>query len=199
MKQETFIEMIGIFDNVCYSGGARGADRLFGLYAAGINHTVIHFSFENHKHAVDEKDIIRVSSSLLSSPDVLSKLKNTSRVLQRKVPYVGSYVYNLLARNYYQIINTDRVYTIGKLISPTQLDGGTAWAVQMYIDSSNEAEIYHFDRGDKNTYKYNNISGEFEEVDFVPTPHGKWTGIGSRDATENDMELFKQRFTNVIQ
>lgn len=181
---------------VCFSGGAQGADRLFGLYSLENNIPYIHFSFD--KHSSNEPNLLSVPAELLESQYVNSKLKTACRTLKRKVPYVGSYVYNLLARNYFQIYKTERIYAMGKLNSPTEVDGGTAWAVQMYLDECVEqnknAEIYFFCIKTHKVYSYNNSIKIFEEVDGVPIPFGKWTGIGSRSATNNDLISFRKKF-----
>jgi hypothetical protein len=186
--------MLMVFENVCFSGGAAGADRLFGLWAAENGHEEIHFSFEKHKVHVREETVIQLPTDLLTCKEVREQLRKANRTLERSVPRFG-YVYNLLARNSYQISSTDRVYTIGKLISPSQLDGGTAWAVQMYLDrDDNDKEIYHYDIVDNKVYQYCNQTKQFIEVDSVPKPHGKWTGIGTRRATEQQMKQFIEKF-----
>ena len=39
-------------DNICFSGGARGADHAWGLMAEDQGHRVIHFSFKGHKTSI---------------------------------------------------------------------------------------------------------------------------------------------------
>lgn len=194
MNMDQIIDLVQMFENVCYSGGADGADRLFGLYAHEIGHPAIHFSFAKHKFHVDEEEVLELPQSILSSTQVLNKVKLANQSLGRSVPKVGSYVYNLLARNSFQVACTERLYTIGELVSPSQLDGGTAWAVQMYMDEHPYREIYHFNISDQLVYKYDNKRQEFVPVQNVPAPHGRWTGIGSRRATEQDMNAFKSKF-----
>lgn len=187
-------QLLSSFENVCFSGGAAGADRLFGLWASTNGHTEIHFSFKGHKTHVPSDTILELPNELLTSPEIINKLKTANKTLQRSVPKFG-YVYFLLARNSMQVHNTERVYTIGKLISPSMLDGGTSWAVQMYLDQeSSTKEIYHYDIVDKEVYSYDNNLKEFVKVLNVPKPHGKWTGIGTRKATDEDMEAFASKF-----
>lgn len=194
MTQTELTDMLEQFDNVCFSGGAAGADRLFGLWAAANGHDQIHFSFKGHKAHVDSETIIELPNELLTSPSINAKLKLANATLGRSVPRYG-YVYNLLARNSYQVFSTERVYTIGILVSPSQLDGGTAWAVQMYLDQDNPTkEIYHYDINDKKVYSYDNSTKQFVEVESVPKPSGRWTGIGTRRATEEDMASFASKF-----
>lgn len=180
---------------VCFSGGALGADRLFGLYSLENDIPYIHFSFD--AHSSKEENLLTVPAELLESSYVINKLRLACRTLKRKVPYKGSYVYNLLARNYFQIYKTERIYAMGKLNSPTEVDGGTAWAVQMYLDECSEkninAEIYFFCIKTHQVYSYNNELKQFEVVDNVPKPFGKWTGIGSRSATNTDLMAYRKK------
>ena len=65
----------------------------------------------------------------------------------------------------------------------------------MYLDlDESDKEIYHFDIMDKQVYQYCNETKEFIQVDSVPAPHGRWTGIGTRRATEEDLRAFEAKF-----
>jgi hypothetical protein len=187
-------EILSGFHNVCYSGGAAGADRLFGLWASVNGQDEIHFSFKQHKYHVLESTVLELPQSILSDISVQEKLKKANKSLKRKVPQVGSYVYNLLARNAFQVIITDRVYCLAKIIAPDQIDGGTAWATQMYIDACDEPELYVYNILDNKPYMYDISTKTFIQVESVPKPHGKWTGIGSRSATIIDMNSFEHYF-----
>lgn len=178
------------FQNVCYSGGAAGADRLFGLWASWKGHEEIHFSFKGHKYHVDEATVVELPNEILSDDIVFSKLCMANTKLRRKVPTKGTYVYNLLARNSFQITVSERIYALAKITAPDEVDGGTAWAVQMYIDSCENPEIYIYNLLDNKPYIYDCNTKTFVEVKEVPEPHGRWTGIGSRSATKIDMDSF---------
>ena len=189
------LDLIYQIEPAFYSGGANGADYLFTKYALENNFTVFNFSFENHKSNCPEDTIYKLTTSMLVNDSVLNAIKDANRKIQRKVPKVGSYVYNLLARNYYQVFSTERVYAISELINPCQISGGTAWATQFYIDSEQEnKELYLFDLISKEPYQYDFNLKEYVKVNNIPAPHGRFTGIGSRKATEHDFELMIQYF-----
>lgn len=194
MKITELDEAIYGFSNTFFSGGADGADRHFTLYALEKGFNVINFSFRGHNHSVDEDTILEIPSHILCDSTILKQLNIACYSLQRKVPKPGSYVFNLLARNRYQILNTERVYCIAKIESPTRVSGGTAWAVQMYMDSVDNPEIYCYDMNSKSVYTFDNTNKEFVEVFTIPAPHGNWTGIGSRNATVKHFEHFKTFF-----
>lgn len=86
------------------------------------------------------------------------------------------------------------MYCISALVSPTQVSGGTAWAIQMYIDQYDEPEIYCYDPYAKQAYFYDYHKKLFVPVLDVPTPHGNWTGIGSRETTKTQMDSFVKLF-----
>lgn len=194
MTIDDLASVLAEFQNVCYSGGAAGADRLFGLWASVNGQDEIHLSFAKHKHHVNDETVLELPQSILSDTSVQDKLKKANMSLGRKVPETGSYVYNLLARNAFQVIVTERVYALAKIIAPNQIDGGTAWATQMFIDAKVAPEIYVYNLLDNKPYTYCYVTGEYKEVSTVPTPYGKWTGIGSRTATKIDMDSFTTYF-----
>lgn len=182
------------FENVCFSGGAEGADRLFGLWASQNGHEEVHFTFKGYTAHVAPETALELPDKVLKSTEVIQKLKDANKSLGKRIPRFG-YIYNLIARSTMQVQCTERVYIMGILISPTQLDGGTSWAVQMYLDQESKIkEIYHYDIVDKKTYSYDAVLKHFVEVQSVPQPHGRWTGIGSRKATPCDFEAFASTF-----
>lgn len=180
--------------NTFYSGGAAGADRLFTLYAIENGFECINFSFSKHVHYVPEETVLRIPADILGDNEIYNELVRASRNLSKKVPQKNTYVYNLLARNSYQIFSTERIYCISTLVSPNTVSGGTSWAVQMLINKEEHPEIYLYDYYDKCVYSYDSVLKQFTEVFFVPTPHGNWTGIGSRNAEPKHLEHFKTFF-----
>lgn len=181
-------------NNAFYSGGANGADRHFTFYAMENGFETINFSFKGHNHNVPDDTVLEIPSHILSDKRISDQLVLACKSLGRSIPKPGSYIFKLLARNRFQIFNTDRVYCMSPLKSPTQVDGGTAWAVQMYIDSCENPEVYCYDIFTSEVYSYNSVLKEFVQVFEVPTPHGNWTGIGSRRAQQKDLEHFKTFF-----
>lgn len=180
--------------NTFYSGGAAGADRLFSIYAEENGFNCINFSFKNHIHHVSDDTVLILPSDVLEHHDVYKALDKASKNLLKRVPKKHTYVYNLLARNSYQILNTERIYCIASLTSPNTVSGGTSWAVQMYIDKEPNPEIYLYDLTTNEVYSYCNSTKQFKEASCVPTPYGNWTGIGSRGAEQKHFEHFKTYF-----
>ncbi len=152
--------------NLCLSGGAKGADATWGEEASKIGHQVIHWSFEGHKSHGNPDHTIKLDDETLKEADI--RLDEANLSLKRRVPYGKPWIANLLRRNWFQIKYATTVYAVGTLnenatmydylhiqskhdpLSKSDhlgIDGGTAWACQMYLDYYLERKkqgIYHF-------------------------------------------------------
>ena len=101
------------------------------------------------------------------------------------------YVKNLLARNWFQVKNSDAIFAIGKFASMKQVDGGTGWAVQMAID--NKKPVFVFDQNSNLWHKYNYQREMFEQCE-IPKLTANFAGIGTRDLNENGKNAIVQIF-----
>ena len=166
-------------DSTCLSGGARGADHEWGLAASKHGHAVVHFAFEGHRSKCPRSTLHELSQAELDIAD--SRLVQANKTLKRRWPVANRFVANLLRRNYYQIAETDSVYAISTF-QKRMVAGGTAWAVQLYLDRFDEAKelpCYVYDQQIETWTQWDG-SG-FLVIDAPPTPSGIWTGIGTRD------------------
>lgn len=166
-------------NDVCLSGGAEGSDTFWGNESKKIGHSVIHFSFVGHNNS---KDTIIISQSDLELADPY--LLKANETLKRRFPPQNQFVANLLRRNWYQVKDSDAVYAIG-FLNHGYVKGGTAWAIQMFIDQYNDigtipCYIFH----QTMNQWYQRIDGEWISTN-PPKPSGVWTGIGSRDLQDN--------------
>lgn len=166
--------------NICLSGGADGADVQWGMCAGLLGHKVIHWSFSGHKSKAPESELVRLTDTQLLEADPAIKIAAPSL---KKHPPNKTWVKNLIQRNYFQVAWTDRVYAVAT-IKDNLCQGGTAWAVQMYLDRKDvKHEVYIFDQL---TDKWNTWDGsKYVVIDNPPQPYGVWTGIGTRDLTQS--------------
>jgi hypothetical protein len=180
-------------EHICFSGGARGADSLFGELAARHKHAVVHFSFNGHNSDCPRDTILILSDEELAKADELLVL--CARKLGRTFPSKNDYVNNLLRRNYYQVNQTERVYAVAPLDKTGQVVGGTAWAVQMAIQRGIK-EIYLFDCFADRWYTYD-IMAEWDDfwkpTDYlnIPRPHGFYAGIGTRELPDAGIQAIE--------
>ena len=173
--------------NTCFSGGAKGADTLFGLYAYAANHTVYHYSFDGHRIENTFRRILTGSQLQIADPHILRANDILGRGNFKKY---SPYVKNLLRRNYWQIKDSKTVYAVGNMNYRNAIQGGTAWAVQMAIDKG--IPIYFFDQILKKWFKH---EGSWAEMDNLPIPpHGPYTGIGSRTLTDTGKQAIKELY-----
>lgn len=157
----------------CYSGGAIGADIFWGKVASEYGHDVKHFVFENHRYR-GENNIVLTPSDLEQANEFLIEANKT---LKRSFPTKNEYVNNLLRRNYFQIKDSDSVYAVSE-IKDNMVQGGTAWAVQMFLNMG-KTECYVYDQVQKEWFYYEN--GSWLVMGFAPeTPTGSYAGIGTR-------------------
>lgn len=173
--------------NICLSGGADGADLQWGMAAGMAGHAVVHWSFRGHRTRAPLDEIVILTPEQLMAADrpllaAAPKLKKNYRV-GRDPEGKGSFVANLLRRNWYQVGNAERVYAISSIVDGI-VQGGTAWATQMFIDRFESApcECYVFDQKVGGWFQWN---GAWEPLEAPPEPFGVWAGIGSRDLQPN--------------
>jgi hypothetical protein len=173
-----------IVKSVCMSGGAEGADSIFGACALAAGHDLVHFTFKNHKLKF-EKDNKQLSYIHVLTQDELNiadeYLIQANEVVGRKFPSSSLYVNNLLRRNYYQIKDSDACYAVSK-IEQGKIAGGTAWATAMFVvkNNFNACPCYVFCQI---TEKWHEWSGtNWNEI--ISPPKFKdglvYAGIGSR-------------------
>ncbi|MFA5490055.1 MAG: hypothetical protein WC284_12680 [Candidimonas sp.] len=182
-------EKLTNISNLCFSGGADGADIEFGNIANHHGHEVIHFSFDGHK---SKSDVIRLYQDELEIAD--QYVKEANKKIKRSFPTKSKFVNNLLRRNWYQIRWTETVYAIAAIENDI-VSGGTSWAVQMYLDRAKreqfEPRCFVFDQI-KNEW-FIGLNEKWFPID-PPIPQGFYTGIGSRKLLPNGKLAIKMLF-----
>jgi len=174
---------------ICFSGGAEGADTFFEMYSERYDIKVIAFSFYGHNTKSNNKRVL----SKEELDEGFLHVETANKSLKRNIYNLSPYVKNLLSRNWYQALNADAIFAIGRLVEKKYVDGGTGWCSQMGID--NHKSIYVFDN---QWYEYNYDENIFKEISYIPKLTNRFAGVGSRNINENDIkaieELFKTNF-----
>lgn len=174
-------------NNICFSGGAKGADEFFGEIAKKLNHEIIHYSFKGHK-SVDFKNTEILRNSDLKIAD--NYLIDANKILKRKFPTSSDFVNNLLRRNYYQIVESNNLYAIAE-IKNNIVQGGTSWSVEMF-KQNRKGNIFVFDKMKNHWTKWDGVC--YKEIKEIPIPSGFWTGIGSREITIENKNIILKSF-----
>lgn len=175
-----------------HSGGASGADALFGTVGTELGYDVVHHSFAGH--AVQGKGIRKEHNAfqLLLADVHLSKANKT---LCRAFPPRSAFVKHLLQRNLYQVKDSKYVVAVAQLEkSMRTVKGGTGWAVQMGVDM--KKDVYVFDDGKSNRwYRFDRIMQLFVPIDSMPDLSGDFAGIGTREITSTGARSIRDVLT----
>lgn len=178
-------------NNICLSGGAAGADRAWGQAAAARGDQIINFTFAGHSTAAPRETLCELNEHQLAKAEPFLEVAN--QTLQRVWPPESNYVKNLLRRNWYQVCRSKSCYAVSRIIDQ-KIDGGTAWAVQMFIDrhQNEPCNVWVFDQYVGRWYKWERswviIKGR------PPTPRGVYTGIGNRSLLDYARDEIKILF-----
>lgn len=183
--------------NICYSGGAEGADTLFGKLAEEAGHFVIHYSFAGHKNRVGNVKILDDAALRVADP----YLKQANKVLKRTFPTKSEHTNNLLRRNFWQIFETDCVYAVAGIDPNGNVYGGTAWAVTMAILLNRPVYVFDQEKGVwfiDSSFQNSVIHWEtLEEATSAKTPRkpsGSYTGIGSRNLNAKGIQAIERLY-----
>lgn len=168
-----------------FSGGADGADQAWGVAAKKAGFTPLHFSFPGHRAFVPESELVRLDEHQLRLAN--KACAQAALKLDRRWPPGTAYVRKLLQRNWWQINRTPAVYAVGTIAADDsgKLLGGTAWAVQLYVDSQlsgRALRLYVFDQARERWYHYVG-DDKWYIIERPPRPENDFTGIGSRKLT----------------
>jgi hypothetical protein len=177
---------------ICLSGGAVGADLQFGMCAGMAGHTVFHFNFRGHRSKAPKSEQVVLTPEQLVQAD--EHLVAANRKLGRAFPTSSDFVNNLLRRNYWQIRDTQSVYAVAGIDPKGLLYGGTAWAVQMFIDRfyGGACPVYVFDQEKDGWFTWNGSTWDRLD-DQPPAPDGVWTGIGtSKNLLDNGKNAIRR-------
>lgn len=183
-------------ENVCLSGGAQGADLQWGMCAGMAGHTVVHWSFAGHRTEAPVQEVVVLTHEQLMAADeplraAAPKLKKGYRV-GRPTTGKESFVPNLLRRNWYQVAAAERVYAVTSIVDGI-VQGGTAWATQMFLDRFPDepvVECYVFDQEADCWFQW--VGGVWTAMTDPPIPTGVWAGIGSRDLKPNGKSAIRR-------
>jgi hypothetical protein len=192
--------------NILYSGGAPGADTIFAMCAANRGDEVYHFSFHGHKACNVGGVVVLSPGALEKYTDVLVLAgKTLGKTYSKKMPEHPRFkhIRSLLARNAWQIFGIEKtlneeteklepagpstaVYAVAPLSKDKKLvEGGTGWAVAIATHQT-EIPVYVFDLKSNRWHMW--VGDTFSTCESPPSPEGVYTGIGSRDMTDEGIE-----------
>lgn len=178
--------------SICLSGGADGSDLAWGKIALENGHGLIHYSFPGHMSRARMSDTVMLSHEDLVIADPY--LKRANETLKRSTG-IG-YVRKLLQRNWHQVKDAASVYAVAVLDEDRGgVKGGTAWAVQMFIDRHppGKLPVYVLDPSAREWHEW---ALGWRRIDRPPIPVGNWAGIGTRNLDPESRAMMEAVFTN---
>lgn len=184
----------------CHTGGAKGSDLFFEQNCIKNNFNVVAYSFEGHNTTSKFRKILNVSELM----EGWFEAQNAAKDLKRNTYNLDAYVKKLLARNWFQVKNSDAIFAIGNIINPGEMgdkyinktskqivDGGTGYAVCEAI--KHNKPVFVFNQKDNKWYKWE--TKKFEEIDYTPKLTENFAGIGTRNLTVEGMQAINDLFT----
>jgi len=199
-----------------HSGGADGADLTWEVEGAKYGVETIAYSFHNHFTRSKNQKILMINEL----NEGFKHIKIASKSIGRPVDKLSNYARDLLARNWFQVKNSDAIFAVGSFQKPKRenensaysmqevidsnklITGGTDWAVQMAID--NKKPVYFFDQEETHIWydclydlKCGNSSYVFVgrkpgfTADLIPKLTENFAGIGSREINKFGIKAIK--------
>lgn len=193
-------------DYTVHSGGALGADTIFGDVAKSLGMRVHHYYIQQKKydtHKINGKDVsIRPPNA--NTPLTKSEFYEANLAASKAAQEMGKVDGNnkirnkLVLRNWNQVKYADTVYAIAEKIIPlggklqynktakqTQVSGGTGYAVHMAVNEGKPTYVY--DMSSDSWYKAvrsdDGIDVSFLKMTGIPLMDSKnFAGIGTRKA-----------------
>ncbi len=184
----------------CHSGGCPGADITWEREGEKYGVHTIAYSFYNHTQEGKNQKIL----SGLELKEGFEAVLRANKTLKKYPQGQPQYVQNLLARNWFQVKNSEAVFAIGKkFLTNHTVDGGTGWAVQMAVDCDKPVFVWVPDSMNiKGGYwcRYMPVVG-FEGLrGEIPVLTENFAGIGTREINEWGIkaiqEVYKKSFSN---
>ena len=176
---------------ICNSGGAIGADFVFGQEGEKRGVKIIDYSFAGH-NTKSKNQVILTKEEL---DDGFEHIKIANKTLKRNTYNLKPYVKNLLSRNWFQAKNSETIFAVALLqLDRKSVTGGTGWCCQFGVD--NKKEVYVFDQNLNSWFKFSYVKYEYQKIDYIPELTETFAGVGTRDINENGIKAIKELFKN---
>lgn len=172
-------------DITLYSGGARGAESVFGETAAAHGIKEVNFTFDGHH-------IKRTSSAQLLTDIDLEKsdvmMGEVSKRLGRdysKSPWMRK----ILQSIWYQVNNGYQIFIIGVIQADGTVKGGTGWAAE--LGKMFNRPVYVFDQEKCDWFVWRSDSW-IHEMPIIA--HKSFCGTGTRNINDAGVKAIKELF-----
>jgi hypothetical protein len=172
-------------DCTLYSGGANGAEALFGEESEKWGVHEVNFTFEGHKQA-RSRGRYELSPRELAAGDV--SLVYVSRRLHRTYSE-GSLIRRVLQTLWHMVSRSQQVFVLGEIQEDGTVVGGTGWSVELAKMWNKNLWVYDQKRQDWFRWDGDQWVGGSPIVESI-----HFTGTGTRYPTEDGKKAVKDLF-----
>ena len=180
--------MIHPSEYTLFSGGATGAETLFGELAEAYGLQEVNYSFDGHK-SNRVRGIRQLTQEELDKKDV--SLGYVSKLLNRKftnAPFMRKVLQTIM----YQIESGHEIFVIGTILEDGTIKGGTGWGAE-FAKICNKP-LYVYGQVKSSWFKWNHEDTTWDEVVDPVIGHKHFTGTGTRFLEANGQKAIEDLF-----
>lgn len=172
------------------SGGAAGAEALFGECAEAWHLTEIHFSFPGRKVHRD-RGRVELTRKELEQGEVSRSY--VEQQLGRRFPRTRQF-HTLLQTIWHQVATSREIFIVGLLLPDGTVNGGTGWAAELGKHLGKPTHV--FDQESRRWFRWTDETWAVEGPPRIT--HTRFTGTGTRYLSESGkaaiIGLFERSF-----
>lgn len=177
-------------DSILFSGGAPGAEAMFGGCAERHGVEEVNFTFDGHKIA-RHRGVRVLNHEELQAGDV--SLEYVSRLMQRRYTE-GPTIRKVLQTLWYQVNSGQEIYVIGTILEDGTVRGGTGWGAE-FAKLCNKP-LYVFDQAHGTWFAWTGHGWQVRDGAEAPAiTHPHFTGTGTRHLQPNAKDAIDALFT----
>ncbi len=180
-------------DGILFSGGAPGAEAVFGAAAERHGVEEVNFTFDGHR-IVRSRGVRVLNHEELADGDV--SLEYVARLLGRRYTDAPT-IRKVLQTLWYQVNNGQEVYVVGTILEDLTVRGGTGWGAE-FAKLCNKP-LCVFDQSKDGWFRWTSSAWESlgaAEAPIIAHPH--FTGTGSRTLADNGKNAIHELFTRTF-
>ena len=162
---------------ILYSGGANGAEQVFGEMAEKYGLDEVNYSFEGHQLALT-RGVRMLTQEELNLKDV--SMTYVSRLMHRDYSRAPLFR-KVLQTICWQVSSGHEVYVVGSILDDGTVKGGTGWGAE-FAKLCNKP-LYVFDQVKDGWFFWN--KEQWERCDEPTITHSHFAGTGTRFLEEN--------------
>lgn len=176
-------------DCILFSGGAKGAEAVFGANAEHYGVEEVNFTFEGHP-IERSRGLRMLNHEELKGGDV--SLEYVSRLMNRRYTD-GPTVRKILQSIWYQVNNGQEIYVVGEILADKTVKGGTGWGAE-FAKICNKP-LYVFDQQRNGWYTWAQTDWAVCPEHSLPViQHIHFAGTGTRMLEENGANAIQGLF-----